>query len=127
MSGLKGNVGDLRKLAARLNRIPTTVVASVAAKTAPELTQRAQSAFASGRTVYEAPRPKSVHGGPLSLVATGATERTVRFTAIGTIVRCVLGTPYAKYLIGKYRVLPMGALPINWQRAISGIVKKERF
>jgi Na+/glutamate symporter len=58
---------------------------------------------------------------------TGATEATLRFVAIGTIVRCVLGTPYARYLIGNYRVLPMGAMPVSWSRQIADIVSKEPF
>lgn len=127
MTALKGNVNDLKKLGRRLNKFPTTVVHNVARKTAPTLTTNATSAYASGRTVYGAPRPKGANGQPLTLRRTGATEATLRFVAIGTIVRCVLGTPYAKYLIGNYRVLPMGAMPVSWSRQIADIVSKEPF
>ncbi len=56
-------------------------------------------------------------GGALSLVQTGATRARVVFVANGTIVRCVLGTKYARYLIGKYGILPNGnaAIPVEWQ------------
>jgi hypothetical protein len=127
MSALKGNVSDLKKLGARLNKFPTTIVASVASKTAPKLTTNANSAFTSGRTVYGQTRPPSTSGQPLTLRRTGATEATLRFVAIGTIVRCVLGTPYAKYLIGNYRVLPMGRMPVQWSRDINDLVQRERF
>jgi hypothetical protein len=127
VTALKGNVNDLKKLGSRLNKFPTTVVASVASKTAPKLTTNANTAFGSGRTVYGQPRPPSASGGPLTLRRTGATEATLRFVAIGTIVRCVLGTPYAKYLIGNYRVLPMGRMPVSWSKDISNIVQQERF
>lgn len=124
---LKGNVNDLRKLGARLNKFPTTLVHNVANKTAPSLTQKANAAYGSGRTVYGDARPKGALGAPLSLKRTGATEATLRFVAIGTIVRCVLGTPYAKYLIGKYRILPMGRMPVAWSQQISDYVKEEPF
>lgn len=124
---LKGNVNDLRKLGARLNKFPTTVVHNVARKTAPVLTQRANSAYTSGRTVYGDRRPTGSNGQPLTLRRTGATEATLRFVAVGTIVRCVLGTPYAKYLIGNYRVLPMGAMPVEWSTQISNLVRQEPF
>jgi Na+/glutamate symporter len=77
--------------------------------------------------VYGQTRPPSTSGQPLTLRRTGATEATLRFVAIGTIVRCVLGTPYAKYLIGNYRVLPMGRMPVQWSRDINDLVQRERF
>ena len=131
MTGLKGNVNDLKKLGQRLNKFPTTVVHNVARKTAPSLTGYATSAFGSGRTVYGDARPRGVDGRSLTLVRPGpdggATRATLRFVSIGTIVRCVLGTDYAKYLIGKYRILPMGEMPSSWSRKIVDIVKKEPF
>jgi hypothetical protein len=124
---LKGNVNDLKKLGQRLNKFPVTLVHNVAQKTAPKLTANATASFNSGLTVYGDARPKGSDGQPLTLRQTGATEATLRFTAVGTIVRCVLGTPYARYLIGKYKVLPMGGMPTTWSKQINEIVQKEQF
>jgi hypothetical protein len=125
---LKGNVNDLRKLGARLNKFPTTVVHNVARKTAPALTQKANAAFSAARTVYGDTRPKGVDGRTLTLQRNPpATAATLRFVAIGTIVRCVLGTDYAKYLIGKYRILPMGEMPVSWSQQLKEYVEEEPF
>jgi hypothetical protein len=86
------------------------------------MTSLAETAFNSGRTVYDAPRPVGVDGRPLKLRRTGDTEKTLRFKADGRIVRCVLGTRYAKYLIGKYAVLPMGRMPARWQARLVDLV-----
>jgi hypothetical protein len=47
--------------------------------------------------------------------------------AIGTITRCVLGTDYARFLIGKYGILPSGrgVLPHEWGKAIAEVVKEQ--
>lgn len=58
-------------------------------------------------------------GRELRLVRTGATRAALRFVAVGTVIRCVLGPRYARYLVGKYRILPSGqqAVPFRWRRA----------
>lgn len=126
MSGLKGNVNDLKKLRKRLLGFSVEVVQNVARQAAPALTTLAQSAYNSGNNVYGDARPDGKNG-PLDLRVTGATERTLRFTNAGTVVRCVLGTRYAKYLIGKYRILPMGRMPSRWANRLSEIVQQQKF
>lgn len=121
---LKGNVNDLRKLGTRLQRFPITLAATVASRSAPELTRLARLAFAQRRTVYGDRRPDGV-AGSLSLVRTGDTERTVHFARVGTIVRCVLGPRYARYLVGRFRILPMGRMPASWSATLRRIVFEE--
>ena len=72
--------------------------------------------------MYGDARPKGVDGRPLTLVRTGRTRSMVRFSATGTIVRAVLAVPYAKYLIGKYEILPNGRLPSTWRKTITRVV-----
>lgn len=119
MSGLRGNPASLRDLAKNLKTLPVTLAQDVAADVAPEITSRAAGAYDAGVTVYGDARPAGVHGNALSLVASGRTRSTVRFVAIGTVVRCVLGTRWSRYLIGKYGILPNGRLPTAWSEAIA--------
>jgi hypothetical protein len=130
MSGLKGNVNDLRKLQKRITNFPISCAHNVAQESSPKLTQFALSAFNSGNTVYGEARPKGVNGNTLDLVRDkdgGTTRSTIRFVAIGTIVRCALGTDYAKYLIGKYKILPMGPMPVKWAQEFARIVSEQKF
>jgi hypothetical protein len=80
------------------------------------------SAFTSGRNVYGDARPTGADGHALSLVKSGKTRRTIEFVANGTIVRCVLGTRYARYLIGRFGILPNGTLPAQWSAALQPLV-----
>jgi len=120
---LKGDLSSLRGLKSRLKTLPTSVAHDVAQRAAPALTNLTVTAFESDRTVYGEPRPAGVHGQTLSLERTGATRRTLKFVANGTIVRCVLGTKWARYLIGKYGVLPNGSLPVGWSERLGALVK----
>lgn len=122
---LRGNPQNLRALAKALRDLPTRVQQNVAARVAPVLTAKADGAYASGQTVYGDARPAGVHGNALSLVRSGDTEARMRFVAIGTVVRCSLGKRYAKFLIGKYRILPMGRMPTSWSQAIGDIAREE--
>jgi len=91
----------------------------IAKRIAAELTAKAGSDYDAGLTAYGDPRPLGVHGNALSLWATGDTRRDLAFKSDGgTKVRAVLGTPYAKYLIGKYQILPNRTLPVNWQKLL---------
>jgi hypothetical protein len=119
---VRGDFDTLNRFKANLRRLPVSLAHDVAQRAAPDMTGLATSAYNSGRTVYDAPRPPSVNGGPLQLRRTGDTEKTLRFKADGRIVRCVLGTRYAKYLIGKYGVLPMGRIPARWQARLVELV-----
>lgn len=119
---VRGDYATLNRLKARLRAMPVSLAHDVAKRTAPAVTSLATSAFTSGRTVYDDPRPRGVDGQPLALRRTGDTEKTIRFVSNGRIVRCVLGTRYAKYLIGKYAILPMGRIPARWQARIAELV-----
>lgn len=113
--------GSLRDLKARLRTLPQSTAYDVAQQVAPRLTSMAQDAYRAGRTVYGEPRPQSPTGRDVDLVRTGATLRMTRFRASGSVMVCSLGTPYAKYLVGRYRILPVGdrtGVPIAWQRVI---------
>lgn len=125
---LKGNVNDLSKLSKRLKGVPLVVVHDVANRAAPTISEKARNAFTAGVTVYGNPRPRSVDNEPLSLYKTGATFSKLRFTVTGTIIRCDISHAgrHAKYLIGKYRILPMGRMPVAWTQAIRQIVQSVR-
>lgn len=122
MAGLKGDLSSLRALKSRIRNLPLSVAHDVAQRAAPVLTSATHEAFDSGRSVYGEPRPLGVDGRPLDLRHTGATAAQLRFVSNGTIVRCVLGPKYARYLIGKYSVLPNGALPAEWSRKLAALV-----
>lgn len=121
---LRGNPATLRELATRLRAVPIETAQRVAARVAPVISQKAQAAYDSGSTVYSEPRPAG-KSGSLDLFVSGRTRGRVRFEAVGTVVRCVLGTPYARFLVGKYRILPMGAMPFAWSEAIGAAARDE--
>lgn len=86
------------------------------------LTQFTRTAFESGRNVYGDARPKGSAGNDLTLVQSGATKAALRFVASGTVIRAQLGPRYARYLVGKYKILPIGdrtGMPIAWVRALN--------
>lgn len=118
--------GSLRDFKGRLQKLPLSVAHDIAQQAAPLLTQYAQQAFDAGVNVYGDARPHGKDGRKLTLVDTGDTRRAMRFVVNGTIVRCALGPRYAKYLIGKYGILPNGdraAMPVAWRRALDELVR----
>jgi len=127
MASLKGNVSDLKSLGRRLTSFPTTLVHAVAGQTAPALTIAATSAHAARRSVYgESYGESTATGKPLTLDRTGLAASTIRFIATGSVVRCVLGPSYSRFLIGRYRILPMGRMPAEWADKIRQIVSKSQ-
>jgi hypothetical protein len=121
--GLRGNVGALKSIGQTIRKLPVSVAHDVAQRAAPALTALTRADFDAGQSVYGDPRPRSkVDGHVLTLTRTGATKADLRFVANGTIIRCVLGTKWARYLIGKYGILPSGALPAAYKRALDGVV-----
>jgi hypothetical protein len=122
---LRGNPAKLSKLAATLRGIPTVVVQRIAAKVAPRLTALAAASFAAGQNAYGQAWPAGVNGQALTLRRTGALASKLSFVAIGTRVRAVLGVPYARYIIGRFAVLPGRALPTAWSSDIGATVRKE--
>lgn len=126
MAGLKGDLSSLRALKSRIKNLPLSVAHDVAQRAAPVLTSATRGAFDSGRSVYGEPRPLGVDGRQLDLRRTGATAAQLRFVSNGTIVRCVLGPSYARYLIGKYGILPNGPLPADWSRKLGVLVHETK-
>lgn len=120
--GLKGDFGSIKGLKRRIRALPVSVAHSVAQRAAPEMSSLTRGAFDSGRSVYGEPRPAGATGQPLTLKASGTVAAQLGFVANGTQVRCVLGPRYARYLIGKYGILPNGALPAAWARALGELV-----
>ncbi len=117
--------GSLRDLKARINALPTSVAHDVAQRAAPVLTALARNAYQSGVNVFGDPWPVGANGQPVTLYQTGRTERSLTFVANGSILRCVLGENYQRYLIGKYKILPNGdrsAMPAAWSAALNKIV-----
>jgi hypothetical protein len=127
-TALRGNVDTLRKLRESLADAPLSVAIQVAQDVAPAITTEAQTAFDAGVTVYGEPRPVSlVDGEKLDLVQSGAVRRDMRFQAVGSVVRAVLGPRYAKYLIGRYKILPVGdrsKVPVRWRAIIDAAFQK---
>ena len=122
----RGNQG-FSDLKAALKKLPLSVSHEVAQQAAPVTTRLTQQAFVDGRQVYGEPRPLGVNGNVLSLRGKeGITQKTLGFVASGTIVRCVLSEDYQKYLIGKYKVLPNNAIPVEWDRALNQLVESSK-
>lgn len=125
--GLRGDLSSIKKLKQTIRNLPRTVAVSVAARAAPAVTDLTAEAFSGGRNVYGEARPASkVDGHTLALERTGTTKGQLRFVQIGTVVRCVLGPPYSKYLIGKYGILPNGALPARWSAKLAQLVQETK-
>lgn len=117
---------SIREFKQGLAKLPISVAHTIAQQAAPMLTRLAQDAHAARTNVYGDPYPAGVSGEQLDLVFSGDTQRTLRFVVNGTIVRCQLGPKYAKYLIGKYKILPIGdrtAMPIRWVRALDELAR----
>jgi hypothetical protein len=95
----------------------------VAKRGAEKMTALAREAYAAGRTVYGEARPVGVDGVPLDLHETGDVSDALRFDAFGPDIRCGSLPRYARFLIGKYSILPRGpVLPGDWARALNEIV-----
>lgn len=118
---LKGDVRSLQALKRNLKALPITVSARIAGQAAPAISALAIGGFDSDRTVYDRPRPRGVDGDELSLKRTGATHDALHFIATGRDIRTARLPRYAKYLIGKYDVLPNGPLPARWRERLNTI------
>lgn len=126
MATVKGDFDTIAKFKNRVAALPRVMAHQVARDAAPVLTSMALEAYDNAKTVYGDKRPTGTDGRKLSLTRTGLTKTAVRFVAIGTLIRCVLGTPYARYLIGQYGILPNGAIPYAWGQKLDEIVQRQR-
>lgn len=123
LMALRGDLSSIKALKSKLQTLPKSIAHDVAQRAAPTMTGLARTAYDSGHTVYGTSRPAGVGGRALTLHKTGAAERDLRFVATGTVIRCVLGPKYAKYLVGKYDVLPNGALPAQWAASLRDVAQ----
>lgn len=112
---------SIRALQNSLRRMPITAAARIAQRYAPEASRLARGAHDGGRTAYGSARPRAVSGAALTLNRTGATRAALSFIATGRQVRLTRLPRYAKYLIGKYDLLPNGPLPQAWRERITRI------
>jgi hypothetical protein len=113
---MAGLAGSLRGMAA-------AIAVGSAVRATPALTALLRKNHGVSRNVYGDLYPASkLDGHQLDLKASGATEAGLNFQRIGSIVRCALPTPYAKYLVGKYKILPNGGIPVEFKRIIDSIV-----
>lgn len=128
MSGV-ANIGtgitSMNRLRSSIKALPLRIRSAVAKDAEAILTREVQDDYDAGRTVYDTPRPSSVSGAPLTLKQSGKTRGALAFVAIGTIVRAQLGTRYAKYLVGKYKILPQ-SLPAAWRALLEKMVGEYR-
>lgn len=124
MSALKGDLRTLGRLKAALRKLPITASARIATQAAPAITDLAGGAYDSAQTVYGRARPRSVDGKALSLDRTGDTRRALAFIATGRDIRTARLPQYARYLIGKYDILPNGPLPAAWRARMTEIAAR---
>jgi len=115
---------SINSLKRALRSASITSVARIARRAAPAMSALAQDAHASDRTVYDRPRPLSVDGERLDLVRTGATRAALQFIATGRDIRTAKLPRYARWLIGKYDLLPNGPLPQAWRERLRDIAAR---
>ena len=79
-----------------------------------------------GKTLStSAPRPLGVDGQKLSLVKSSKVKQSLGFNVAETTISAVLSQRYAKYLVGKYRILPQ-KLPAAWAEYLTKLVQEYR-
>lgn len=118
------NFPDIKK---RLREMSDTAATEIAAEVAPKLTAAVQRDYSAGRTVYGDPRPPHPSTGRVpDLNPGGPTQQSLSFRAIGTTTEARLTRSHVKYLIGWFKIMPIGsaALPTSWVRLIDAISKR---
>jgi hypothetical protein len=122
VTNMQRGLDTIAKFRAKVRALPLTLRAEVAKAGEVAITALLRDDFAAERTAYGTQRPLSVHSDKLSIVKSGATKRDLKFVAIGSILRVHLGQRYDRYLIGKYKVLPISTIPAKWQEALMRVV-----
>lgn len=127
MSSLVGDPRTIKAFGQSLKRLPMQVQNRIASRAAPILSAAAQGSFSAKTDPYGLPWVPGVDGNPVDLEETGRLRSGLRFIAVGRNLRAALTAPYAKYQIGKRRVLPPGgrALPPAWGQALANIANDE--
>ena len=109
-----------------LDALPDSLAHVVAQRGGPLLTRMMRAGFLKRESVSGKPWPRNRDGSSPTLRDTGKTYRQVEFVVSGTIIRCRLGTPYAKYLIARYGILPTNSRPMppTWARQMGMLVAR---
>lgn len=117
--------GSVKQTMARiysvLGRISVATAMRAAERIAPTLTTMAKASFDASETPYGTPWAPGADGQRVTMRRSGALAKGLTFAAVGARVRAVLGVPYAKYQIGRRRILPAGGatVPQSWHDAMA--------
>ena len=125
VSNMTAAITSINKLKAAIRTMPQRMRRAVALDAAGYLDIEVRQQFAVGETVFRTPRPLGTDGQKLALVKSGTVRGKLGFKADETVIRANLGTPYAKYLIGKYQILPQ-KLPAAWAEYLTKLVQEYR-
>jgi hypothetical protein len=120
VSSLKGDPRRLGELAQVFRQLPAKLAEDTAKRGAPKITADLQGNFDGGQSAYGKPFTGKA-GNALTLKKSGATNAALRFTYAGTVMRTPALPGYARYLIGRYGILPSGrqALPPAWRALLA--------
>jgi hypothetical protein len=121
VSGLRGDIGKIRKLEAALRDLPTSVGHKVATASAATITALAQETFRRSENAYGDVWSPGAEGQRVTLHRTGSLENGVAYVAIGNTLRARLGARYAKYQVGQRPVFPRNGarLPLRYVDTLS--------
>ena len=124
---LTGNPQKLRDIGKNLGNVAQVTRLKIAARVAPAITGLALASFASGEAPTGEPWRPGADGFDVTLVESGSLRAGLRFVAVGARVRAVLGVRYAKYQVGRRRVLPAPGqqMPASWREAAGRISREE--
>lgn len=117
-SQVKGSPNHLNRFRASLRDMSEKAAMHAAKRARAFLTYQAKQSYAAGVNVFDQSRPEGVNGNHLTLIKTTDTIQSFEFGGEGTVVKVKLGTPYAKYLVGKYVILPIFTIPSKWMAAL---------
>jgi hypothetical protein len=120
VSGLRGNVGTLRALEAKLRELPRVVAIKVASGSASTITALARGTFAAGENAYGDAWETGADGQAVTLHRSGALAAGVSYVATGTRLRARLGPKYARYQVGKRPIFPRNGarMPVAYAEAL---------
>ena len=127
MSGLVGNPRTIKRFLASLQSLPVRVTSKIAERSAPVITSAVQASFAAGTDPYGQPWAPGADGQKVDLYQTGALRRGLAFYPVGRRLMARLGVRYAKFQVGRRRVLPPGGkpLPVAWSEQLATIANEE--
>lgn len=120
MSGVKGNIGSLRKFSESIRKFGRGQSHLIAQRAAPAITAEAKKTYDAGTDPYGTPWAPGADGKSVDLKESGSMFALLQYVPIGEKLRVALTTKYAKYQIGKRKVFPMqdGPLPLAYEVAL---------